>query len=125
MCESAAQSVMGAFARQNRPAAAFPPTVEGAAIGLLSIAILIVAPPARRLRQNAFEHLIDHREGIEHQRVVRSPNSQPDKLEKIAAHNVACRMLATAVGDNHLSLIRVRRSYGLFRIGRRDANVVT
>ena len=103
---------MTAFARQNGPAATFTCSVIGAAVGLLAIAIVIVAPPARPLRQIAFEHVIDHREGIDDQRIIRSTHPQPDEVEKIAADDVACRMCAAAVGDKQLSLIRVRRRHG-------------
>ena len=63
---SGGQLVMTAFARQNRPGAAFPGPIVSAAVRLLSIAIVIVAPPTGALRQIAFEHLIDYREGIDY-----------------------------------------------------------
>ena len=59
------QFVMAALAGQNRPGAAFTHAIERASVGLLAIAVMVVAPPARALRQIAFEHLINHRERID------------------------------------------------------------
>ena len=98
---------MGAFARQNRPATSFSRPIVGAAIGLLSIAIVIIASPARSLGQVTLEHLINHREGINYQRVFCSPDSQPDKMKKITPDDVACRLFATVIGQNNFSFIRI------------------
>lgn len=98
---------MGAFARQYRPAAAFPSAVVGAAVSLLSIAIVIIAPPTRALRQIAFEHLINHGDGINYQRVIRGAYAQPDKMKKIAANYVTGGMCAAAVGQDNFSFIRI------------------
>ena len=95
---------MAAFARQNRPGAAFTRSIEGAAVGLLPIAIVIVAPPARALRQIALEHLINHRDGINDQRIIRRTDAQPDKMEKIAADDIAGGMLAAAIGRSRSQL---------------------
>ena len=85
---------------------------------------MIVAPPARPLRQVAFDYSIDDSDRIDDDWVIRGPNSQPDQVEKIAADDVSGRKGTAAVDDNHLAPIRVGRSHGLFRIGGREANVV-
>src|SRR5438445_13036960 len=48
---SGSNLVMAAFPRQNRPGAAHAPAIESAAVLLLPITIMIVAAPARTLRQ--------------------------------------------------------------------------
>src|SRR6266566_2991917 len=57
---SGSQFVMAAFSCQNRPAAAHACPIESTAVVFLSIAIMIVATPARALRQVVFEHTVDH-----------------------------------------------------------------
>ncbi len=115
---------MAAFACQNRPGAAFTRSIECAAVGLLSIAVVVVAPPARSLWQIALQLLIDHHQRIDHQRVIRRTHSQPDKLEKIAADDIAGEMFAAAVGNFDNSVVRIGRRFGLLRIGRSDAHVM-
>ena len=71
----AVSSLVTALARQNWPAATFTRSVIGIPVGLLAIAIMIVAPPARPLRQFAFANLVNHRDGIDHQRIIGSANA--------------------------------------------------
>jgi hypothetical protein len=40
------------------------------------------------LGQIAFEHLVNHRDGIEHERVVGRTNAQPHQVKKIATDDV-------------------------------------
>ena len=86
---------------------------------------MIVAAPARALRQIPFQHVIDHRDGIAHDRIVRRADAQADQLEKIAADNVPGRMKAAAVGHGeHGGVgigVRIRRVW----VRGIDANVVT
>jgi hypothetical protein len=41
------------------------------------------------LRQIVFEHMINDRDGIDDQRIIRRPHSQPDQLEKIPADDIS------------------------------------
>jgi len=50
---------MAPFSGQNWPATPDPCAVEGATVLSLSIAIMIVTPPARALWQIMFKHAID------------------------------------------------------------------
>ena len=84
--------VMAAFPRQNRPGAAHAPAIESAAVLLLPITIMIVAAPARTLRQVALEYAIDDFDRITDDGMVRSTNAQPHQVKKITADNVPCRM---------------------------------
>jgi hypothetical protein len=59
------------------------------------------------LGQIALEHLINHRDGIDNQRVICSPDPQPDKMKKIAADDVACGMFTTVIGQDDFSFIQV------------------
>jgi hypothetical protein len=65
------------------------------------------------LRQIVFEHLINDRDGINDQRIIRRPHSQPDQLEKIAADDVSGGMLAAAVGNLNDGSVGISRSIGL------------
>src|SRR5215216_5302834 len=57
---SRSQLVMASFACQNRPATTHAGSVVGAAIVLLTVAVVIVTTPARALRQLMFNHAVDH-----------------------------------------------------------------
>ena len=116
---------MTTFAGKNGPAATNTRAIIGAPIGFLAIAIVIVAPPARALWQFAFEHLVNHRNGIHNEWIFRRTNSQPDKVDEITTHDVPCFMLASTICDKHLRAIRVRCCHRLFWIGRRDTNIVS
>src|SRR4029077_6821892 len=119
------QLVMAAFSGQNRPAPAHARSVEGAAVVLLAVAIVIVATPAGALRQIIFEHAIDHFDRVAHERIVLVANTESHQKKKIPAHDIARRTQAAAVGDlNHRSVgisVRIRR----VRIGWSDADVMT
>ena len=116
---------MAALARQNRPAAADARAVEGAAVLLLPIAIVIVAAPARTLRQVALEQAIHDRDGIPHEGIVRRTNAQPHQVKKIAADHVPCRTETAAVGDGEHRGVGIGVRIGRVRIRGIDANVMT
>jgi hypothetical protein len=77
---------------------------------------VVVASPARALRQIALQLLIDHYERINYQWVIRRTHSQPDKLEKIAANDIAGGMFAAAVGYLDNSGVRIGRRFALLLI---------
>src|SRR5437870_11849829 len=58
------QLVMAALAGQQWPATASAGSIIGAAVVLLAVTIVIVAPPAWTLRQVPLQDLIDHCHGI-------------------------------------------------------------
>ena len=115
---------MAALARQNRPRAADTRAVESAAVILLPIAIVIVAAPARTLRQVALEQAIDDRDGIPHEGIVRRTDAQPHQVKKIAADNVPRRMDAAAVGDGEHRGVGIGVRIGRLRIRGIDPNVM-
>ena len=90
---------MAALARQKRPRTTNACSIEGAAVILLPIAIVIVAVPARTLRQVALEYAIDDFDLIAHDGIVRSTDAQPHQVKKIAADDVPGWMEAAAIGD--------------------------
>ena len=113
---SGSEFVVAALARQNRPRTADARSIESAAVILLPIAIVIVAAPARPLRQIALEHAIDDFERIAHDGIVRGTNAQPHQVKKIAADNVPCWMEAAAIGDCEHRCIRIGVRIGRLRI---------
>ena len=117
--------VMTAFARQNWPGAADTRSVEGLAVVLLPVAIVIITAPARTLRQSVLEHLIDDRDGIDDQRIICRANPQPDQMEKIAARRCCGRdgwppPLAISI----LACSDRQSASGLVRVGGSDAHVM-
>ena len=70
------QFVMAALTGQDRPAASDARAVESAAVLFLSIAIVIVAAPARTLRQIVLENVIHDSDGVPHERIVRCADAQ-------------------------------------------------
>ena len=77
--------VVRPFARQERPDAADPDPVEGASVRLLAVAVEVIAAPAGPLRQLDLEQAIDDRNRIEHASILRRPQPEPDKRERIRA----------------------------------------
>ena len=122
---SGREFVMAALAGQNRPGAADARSIESAAVILLPIAIVIVAAPARTLRQVALEHAIDDFDRIAHDGIVRRTNAQPHQVKKIAADNVPRRMQAAAIGDGEHRGVGIGVRIGRLRIGGIDPDVVT
>ncbi len=121
---SRSEFVMAALARQNRPRTADPGPIESAAVILLSIAIVIVAAPARALRQVAFEQAIHDRNGVPHEGIVRGTDAQPHQVKKIAADHVPGGLDAAAIGDCEHRGVRVGVRIGRRRISGIDANVM-
>ena len=115
---SGGQFVVAAFAREDRPRAAHARAIECRAIVLLAVSIVVVAAPAGSLRQIASENAIDHLKRIEHHRVVRIANSEPDKVKEIAADDVARRMTASAVGELDFKRIHVGVRVDHLRVSR-------
>ena len=68
---------------------------------------MIVAAPARTLRQVALEYAIDDFDRITDDKIVRSTNAQPHQVKKITADNVPCRMEAAAVGHREHRCVRI------------------
>src|SRR5207249_10994482 len=75
------QFVMAAFSRQNRPAATDARPIEGAAIILFPVAIVIVATPAGALWQVAFEDPIDDFDWVAHDRIVWTANAESHEVK--------------------------------------------
>ena len=115
---------MAAFAGQNRPGTANTRSIVSAAVRFLSVTIVIVATPAWAVWQFVFEHLINDRDGINNQRIIRRPHSESNQLEKIAADNISRGMLASTVGNLNNGSVGISRSIGLFRNGGSDAHIV-
>ena len=121
---SGGQFVVAAFARENWPRATHARAIERRAIVLLAVSIVVVAAPAGALRKLAPENAVDHLKRIEHQRVVRIANSEPDKVKKIAADDIARRMTASAVCELDFESIHVGVRIDCLRVGGGDAHVV-
>ena len=64
------QFVVAAFSGEDRPRAAHARAIERRAIILLPVSVVIVASPARALRQFAANGPVDHFKRIDYQRVV-------------------------------------------------------
>src|SRR5277367_4272240 len=115
---------MSALPRQTAPTAAYPGTIKSAAIVLLSITIVIIAAPARALREVVLDDPVKDLNRVEHNRVLRAAYAEPDQMKKIATHDVARRMKSAAIGNlNHRRIwisVRIRR----FGVGRIDADIV-
>ena len=77
--------VVRPFARQERPDAADPDPVEGASVRLLAVAVEVIAAPAGPLRQLDLEQAIDDRNRVEHARILRRPQPEPDKRDRVRA----------------------------------------
>ena len=71
---------------------------------------MIVAAPARTLRQVALEQAIHDRNRIPHEGIVRRTNAQPHQVKKIAADNIPGGLEAAAVGDGEHRGVRDRRA---------------
>jgi hypothetical protein len=121
---SRSEFVVAALARQNWPRAADPGPIESAAVILLSITIVIIAAPARALRQVAFEQAIHDRNGVPHEGIVRGTDAQPHQVKKIAADNVSGGLHAAAIGDCEHRGVRVGVRIGRLGISGVDANVM-
>src|SRR5471032_2888853 len=115
---------MAAFAGQNRPRTANARSVVGAAVRFLPVTIMIVATPARALRQIVFEHFINDRNGINNHWIIGRAHSESNQLEKIAADNISRGMLAAAVGNMNNGSVGISRSIGLLRNGGGDAHIM-
>src|SRR4029077_18037197 len=94
---SGGKFVVAAFAREDWPGAAHACAIEGRAIVLLAVSVVVVAAPAGALRELAPDNTVDHLKRIENQRVVRIASSEPDKVKEIAAHDIARRVTASAI----------------------------
>src|SRR5262245_30032950 len=117
--------VVAAFSRQNRPAPAHSSSIVSAPVSFLAVAVMIVAAPARALRQIVLLNPIDHFNRVKHQRIVWSSNAIAHKMKEIATHDVSRRMQATAVGDLYHLCVGIGMRIRFVRIGGIDADVVT
>jgi hypothetical protein len=115
---------MPALAGQNRARADDAGSIERTAVILLTIAVVIVAAPARTLRQVTLEQAIHDRDGIAHDGIVRRTNAQAHQVKEIAPDNVPGGMRATAIGNSEHCRVRVSVGIGPLRIGGIDSNVV-
>jgi len=78
--------------------------------------LVIVAAPARALRQVAFEQAIHDRNGIPHEGIVRATNAQPHQEKKITADNVPGGLDTAAIGNCEQRGIGVGVRIGRIRI---------
>src|SRR5438132_1822436 len=122
---SGSQFVVAAFSGHNGPATANARSVESAAIILLPIAIMIVATPARALRQVMFEYAINHFDRVAHERIVRIANTEPHQMKEITTDDISRGVQTAAVGDLNHRHIRVSVGIRCIWIGRSDADVMT
>src|SRR5437763_10755600 len=98
--------------------------VEGAAIVLLSVAIMVIPAPARALRKIVFQHVIYDGDRINNHRIGGIAHAEPDQLEKIGADDIARRMQAAAIGNLNHGFVRADEIPRALRIGWRDADIV-
>src|SRR4026208_494461 len=116
---------MPAFSCQNWPATSDARSVESTTVIFLSIAIAIVATPARALWQGMFEHAIDYFGGIANDWIVRVANPESHQMQEIAANNVSRRVQATAVGQLNHGCIRIGVRIRRVGVRRIDSDVMT
>src|SRR4030095_11813947 len=116
---------MTAFSRQDWPAAPNARSIESAAVIFLSIAIVIVAPPARALWQIMFEHSINDLGWISNDRIVRVANTESHQMQEIPADHISRCMQTAAICQLNHGCIRIGMRIRRVSVCRIDADVVT
>src|SRR5262249_24851098 len=76
---------MSALTGQQGPDAPNAGAVIRAAVIVFAIAIAIVAPPARPVRQIHAQYVVDHFHGVDDARIIRSPQTEPYQSQRISA----------------------------------------
>ncbi len=77
------ERVMAALAGQQRPAAALTGAVEGAAVGVFAIAVVVVAVPDRSARRLDLQQRVDRLERVDDVRVVGAAQSVAHQLQEV------------------------------------------
>ena len=85
--------VMRPLAGQKGPAASNPGTVERPAVFVLTVAVAIVAMPARSWGQIDLQERVDCPHGVENARVVCGSQPETYERERVGAHH-QCGFLA-------------------------------
>ncbi len=88
------QLVMGAFARQQRPDAPHAGPIERISIGMLAVAIIVVAVPAGPVRQIGLQQGIDHLDRVDHALIIGSPQPKAHQRQGIRADDLRRRFEA-------------------------------
>ena len=118
------QRVMRALAGQQRPDPADADAVERPPVRLFAVAVEIVAPPARALREIDLQHLVDDRDRVENAGIVGGAQAEPHERERVRAdERVGGHRAGSGFVIAHLDQpVEV----GAVRLGRfrRDADVV-
>src|ERR1700680_11560 len=76
------QFVMASLSRKQRPGATFSGAHERPSVLALTVAVIVVAPPAGARRWFPLERGIHHSNGIADHRIVRRPNAIADQFEE-------------------------------------------
>src|SRR5215472_820925 len=117
--------VMRSLSSEQRPGAADSRAVEGRTIHMLSVAVVVVAVPARPLRQFHFQQSVDHLNGIQNLRVIRHAQPEAHQCQRIRADHVGSPLQVLprrTVLDRYEPFGRAGGTVGR---GRRNAHVVS
>src|SRR5581483_7669952 len=90
--------VVRALAGEQRPGAALPVANVRTAVFALSVAIVVVAAPARTVGGVDLEDVVDDFEGVDDQRVVGPADAVADELEEAAVDDLAGFKLVLLAG---------------------------
>src|ERR1700693_114399 len=88
------QFVMASFSRKQRPAATFSGAHERSAVLALTVAVIVVAPPAGARWRLHLKRGIHHSNGIADHRIVRGPNAIADQFEETRINDFSRRKRA-------------------------------
>src|SRR5262245_37590184 len=83
---------------EKRPRPASPPIDERRAVIALTVAVMVIAPPARPMRSLHLQYRIHDLDRVLHDGVVRAPYSITNQLEKARIHNVLGRVFVACAG---------------------------
>src|SRR4051794_10548199 len=88
------QLVVGALACQERPASTDAGSIEWRTIGVLTVAIVIVAMPDRPVGRFNFKQGVHHFDRIQDPRIIRSTQPEANQGQGIRTHDRVGWMLA-------------------------------
>src|ERR1700733_9364604 len=118
------QGVMGALSGKQRPRAANARPVEGGAIFMLTVAVSVVAIPARSLRQLDRQQRVNGPKRVQNARVIGRAQAKPHQSESIGADDVVrTHVILTrrTILDRNETQCRRRKPIG---VRRSDAHIV-
>ncbi len=116
--------VVRAFGGEQRPRPPHAGAVEGTAVVVLAVAVIVVASPGRPTWKVHLEERVDDLHGVHDARIVGGAQAEPHERERVGTDDVSRRLAALsrrAVLDRDEARHR-RRGVGL--VGRRNAHVV-